>query len=208
MKFTENKQIQQVKDTYNRIAEEFSDTRKASWPEFEKIFPNLKQGNILDIGCGNGRLYAHLPENLKKDYLGVDLSDKLIEIAKNKHPEAKFETGNFLNLPAGKFKNIVAIASFHHLPSVETRKLALENIQSSLTENGDLFITVWNLYQKKYLPYIDKNGDSQIPWGDNKIPRYYYAFKEDEIVQLIKESNFKIIEFQKGNNFYIHARKN
>ena len=63
------------------------------------LFKDLKEGEkILDLGCGNGRWYKIFKEK-KVDYFGLDNSEKLIEIAKENFPEAKFFVGDALNLP-------------------------------------------------------------------------------------------------------------
>ena len=86
---------------------------------------------------------------------------------------------------------------------------------------GTLAITVWNLLkQEKYKKHVvkafikwiyslgkyEKRG-LFIPWGDEKIPRYYYAFKEKELESLLKP-HFTIIKKEKGNNLlYICEKK-
>src|SRR5579872_2382361 len=42
----------------------------------------MKEGSLLDLGCGQGVLARHLPD--KVEYWGVDLSKKLIEEAKKR----------------------------------------------------------------------------------------------------------------------------
>ena len=82
-----------VKNFYNAQAEKFSGTRKKQWPEFfyiqeevRKIINQKWKIKILELGCGDGRLYRYLldvfgSENI--DYTGVDISEWLINIAKN-----------------------------------------------------------------------------------------------------------------------------
>src|SRR4030042_3054650 len=76
-----------VKRNYDEIAEDFNETRnKALWPELVKLASGVKDGDsVLDVGCGNGRiLEAFKGKSIK--YLGVDGSDRLVEIAKQNHP--------------------------------------------------------------------------------------------------------------------------
>jgi alkylated DNA repair protein alkB family protein 8 len=48
---------EQVKKSYNQIAEHFSQTRHTPWTEFQYFEKYLKpEQKILDLGCGNGRL--------------------------------------------------------------------------------------------------------------------------------------------------------
>ncbi|GAH26634.1 unnamed protein product, partial [marine sediment metagenome] len=49
--------LKKTKEDYNLIAEDFSRTRWNIWAEFSIFRDYVKGGDeILDIGCGNGRL--------------------------------------------------------------------------------------------------------------------------------------------------------
>ncbi len=48
-----------------------------------------KRVKILDIGCGTGKLYEHLLTS-KYSLLGIDQSKKMLEIAQESYPDAKF----------------------------------------------------------------------------------------------------------------------
>ena len=87
--------LNKTKEDYNLIADDFSRTRENIWEEIRFLFDNKKE-RVLDLGCGNARYYQLLKNT---DYTGVDFSEKLIEIAKNKYPEAKFQAVDALNLP-------------------------------------------------------------------------------------------------------------
>jgi len=81
-----------IKNFYNAQAEKFSETRKKQWPEFfyikqevEKILSQKWKIRILELGCGDGRLYRYLVDVFPKEqieYTGVDISEGLIKIAK------------------------------------------------------------------------------------------------------------------------------
>ena len=79
-----------------------------------------KQDRILDLGCGNGRLRNFLEKDLipAGNYFGLDISDGLLQIARQNHSMDHFFRGNFAQkLPFGdeNFDIVTAIASFHHL---------------------------------------------------------------------------------------------
>ncbi|MFQ5647448.1 MAG: class I SAM-dependent methyltransferase, partial [bacterium] len=61
---------------------------------------DLNDCRICDLGCGFGDLYPYLKEHFENiHYLGIDLSEKLIKEAKQRHPEADFRIANILETP-------------------------------------------------------------------------------------------------------------
>ncbi|MCK5640241.1 MAG: class I SAM-dependent methyltransferase [Gammaproteobacteria bacterium] len=54
--------------------------------------------SVLDVGCGFGDLAAYLEgQNLELDYTGIDLSPDLIEVGREKYPQAKFSVGDLFD---------------------------------------------------------------------------------------------------------------
>jgi SAM-dependent methyltransferase len=69
---------------YAGFADDFAATRQG-WPlSYERILPHLRDAaNVLDLGCGNGRLLAFLVERgWRGQYRGLDSSPKLLAIAR------------------------------------------------------------------------------------------------------------------------------
>ena len=82
-----NQILHQTRAIYNAIADDFSNTRNKWWTGLEKLSDHLQEGGkVLDIGCGYGHL-AELFRNKNAKYLGVDNSEELIKIAKNKYSD-------------------------------------------------------------------------------------------------------------------------
>jgi ubiquinone/menaquinone biosynthesis C-methylase UbiE len=223
--------LKKVKNDYNDIADEFDLTRSFVGKEFsifdKFMIPNAK---IVDLGCGNGRIVEYLKKiyvNLLKtdfNYIGVDNSENLLNKAKNKYGDTcniDLIKGDQLDIPL-KSKSadmVFSIRAFHHIPSKKLRLKALIEIKRILKADGILIITVWNLFQKKYfkfafagiLRYLYTFGqfapnDTFIPWN-KKVARYYHAFLPSELINLVKSSGFNIMEFSKGQDLIIIARK-
>ena len=100
---------------------------------------NISYSNFLDLGCGTGELIKIILENdnTKKGF-GIDLSSKMIEVAKKKLPESvSLMIGDSENLPYPNqyFDVIYCNDSFHHYPSP---KMLLKKFSS--TKTG------WNIY--------------------------------------------------------------
>lgn len=64
---------------------------------------DLSGCSICDLGCGFGDLYPYLLKRFKKiDYLGIDISEKLIEEAERRYPKAVLRTSDILKSPPKK----------------------------------------------------------------------------------------------------------
>ncbi|MBI2453774.1 class I SAM-dependent methyltransferase [Candidatus Peregrinibacteria bacterium] len=198
--------LKHVKKDYSLIAQEFNRTRQAAWPEFSAFWRAIQRWNkknvvkklkFLDAGCGNGRLFAFFsPENI--GYIGLDNNSELLKIACKKYPGATFKLGEVQRLPfpPRSFDVVFCIAVFHHLPTQELRRKTLKEFRRVLLKGGLLAITVWNLHQKKYKKFIQKETRcAWIPWGNTKsVRRFYYAFLPDELKTLLQESGFSSIQ--------------
>jgi ubiquinone/menaquinone biosynthesis C-methylase UbiE len=221
--------LNKTKEDYNLIAEEFSRTRENIWPEIKFLFDEhvVKDDKVLDLGCGNGRYYSML-QNKEVLYTGVDNSEKLIELAKNKYPGVEFKTADALSLPSpdNYFDKIYSIAVLHHIPSKELRLQFLKEAKRVLKQKGLLILTLWKFHERGEIFLLIKYtilkilGKSKLdfkdilePWG-KKTERYYHWFSIKEARRLLEEAGFEvkktgIAKNEKGNrrNIYIIAEK-
>ncbi len=74
-------------------------------------------GPVGDLGCGPGRLTGHLA-GLGLDVFGVDLSPRMVAVARERHPHLRFEVGTLtaLDLPDRGLAAAVAWYSLIHTP--------------------------------------------------------------------------------------------
>lgn len=212
--------IEKTKRDYDEIAEEFSATRKTMWPELADMDKYAKEGDrVLDIGCGNGKLFGYLAEKRKNFlYSGLDVSEKLINIAKQnfKAEKAEFRVFDGMNIPYpdNSFDIIYCLATLPHLPGQEMQVRFLENIRKTAKPGAKLILTCWNLWQSKFIKYqvkmivnfitdkiLGKNeydwGDFYIPWkkrGVEPIYRFYHAFTPSELNSILKKAGWDVEE--------------
>lgn len=219
-----------VRSGYDEIAADFDVTRKkALWPAIYKLVASVKDGDkVLDLACGNGRLLEALKDK-KIDYLGVDNSIELLNLARRNYPEHKFIASNMLalgSLENQEFNHIFCLAALQHIPSRELRIKALKNMAAKLTDGGRLIISNWNLFTKpkyrrtlikryflKFLGfYKDDWNDLVFPWkspsGQEKGVRYYHAFTLRELKSLAKRARLNNFQIFKDNyNFWLIYEK-
>ena len=102
-----------------------------------------KGKSVLDIGFGTAALTAKLYEHGLNIY-GQDFSEKMIEIAKGKMPEATLCLGDFSwglveELKKNKYDTIIAAYSLHHLTDEQKVNL-INNLLPLLNKGGHIYI--------------------------------------------------------------------
>jgi SAM-dependent methyltransferase len=72
---------------------------------------------VADIGCGTGRVTAHLA-SLGLSAFGVDLSPRMVAVARQAYPALRFEVGSMLalDLPDAALGGVLAWYSTIHVP--------------------------------------------------------------------------------------------
>ncbi|MDX3379363.1 class I SAM-dependent methyltransferase [Streptomyces sp. ME02-6991-2A] len=122
-----------TRDSYDAIAPayaEFSRGELAAKP-LERgvlaVFAELAAAGggglpVADVGCGTGRVTAHLSElGLGVDVFGIDLSPQMLAAARQEHPGLRFEEGSMLELglPDASLGGLLAWYSTIHVPDEE-----------------------------------------------------------------------------------------
>lgn len=100
-----------------------------------------KCNTILDIGFGTGTLTGKLYEQGCRIW-GQDFSERMIELAKGKMPEAELYQGDFSKglveeLKQNRYDAVIATYSLHHLS--EEQKIRLINDILPLLQDGGQF---------------------------------------------------------------------
>jgi SAM-dependent methyltransferase len=137
-----------VRAAYDDFAEAYVDhvrgdldarpLERAMLAAFAEVVAADGGGPVADVGCGPGRVTAHL-RGLGTDAFGIDLSPGMIAIAHREHPGLRFEVGTLtaLDLPDGGLAGVLAWYSLIHV-APEMVPVALEELYRVTAPGGRL----------------------------------------------------------------------
>jgi len=152
---------------------------------------------ILDVGCGAGKNLLKIDSEYEDcELYGIDISEKMVEIAKQNSANAMnrivFSNIDFLkfNLEE-KYDIIIFNYVLHHM---EKPQLAVEKAYSLLKNNGLIMITVPGTeYLKETFPYCQGVDDDSIGrFPREKVENMFETF---EVVQLLYKKSIFLMRF-------------
>ncbi|MFD6563363.1 class I SAM-dependent methyltransferase [Micromonospora profundi] len=123
----ENDWLADTRTSYDTVADSYADLlrglladapyERAAFALFADLVRAAGGGPVADVGCGSGRITAHLHE-LGMDAFGIDLSPGMIDVARRDHPSLRFEVGSMtdLQLAEGSVAGLMAWYSLIHIP--------------------------------------------------------------------------------------------
>lgn len=116
-----------------------------------KSLEPLNNKNVLEIGCGSGRLLEFFAKDFKEVY-GVDISKKMIDLAKDwlhNFNNVFLEATDGLHYPYKNdfFDLVFSYVVFQHMPSKKVIKKNLEEVYKVLKPNGLAKIQLRSGYQ-------------------------------------------------------------
>jgi ubiquinone/menaquinone biosynthesis C-methylase UbiE len=127
-----------VKTYYDRRANEYDDWWLGTGLHAERVRPGwdeevdvlaelvaaLPPARTLDIACGTGFLTRHL----RGDVVGLDQSERMLELARGRVPDAAFVHGDALELPFpdGSFDRVFTSYFYCHLEAAERGRFLAE----------------------------------------------------------------------------------
>ncbi len=149
------------KDFYSQISDYFDSSRRYYWDgwsniletkAFKKLRQKSKEIKILDLGCGNGRFYEFLSNQLDQKiiYYGLDSDKNLINLAKKRYASEEvnfwlediFISDFIKKLHSVKFELIVFFGVIHHLP-YDFGKHFFQKINRLVGQNSLIIFSSW-----------------------------------------------------------------
>ena len=194
------KQIRENEGNANNIFEE---------PALFSLMPDLKDKTVLDLGCGFGGHCLHFIREGAKKVVGIDISEKMLDIAKAENNNSNI---TYLNMPMEnitelneKFDVVVSSLALHY---VEDYAALVHNIYALLNENG-VFVFLqenplntcfssgkrWTKDEKgkKLFANISNygiDGERESIWFVDHVKKYHRTFST--IINTLIEEGFSI----------------
>lgn len=180
-----------VRDTraaYDAVAEDYAAwiaDELASKPLDRAVlaaFAELVSGPVAEIGCGSGRIAAHL-SGLGVDVFGLDLSPEMVAVARRAHPGIRFEVGSMiaLDLAESSLGGLIAWYSIIHVPP-DTLPTVLAGFHRALAPGG-------------YLQLAFPVGDEPVhrdEVGGHRVSLDFHPRRLDVITGLLAETGLEV----------------
>lgn len=191
--------IDEVKNFFDKVAPTWDKKEKEqTFKSLKKIISNIKlceYKEVLDIGCGTGICFPYL-KKIFDNYTGIDISGKMIDIARNKFPTAKFVNADFYRYRfPDNFYNLVIV--FNSFPHFEKKRIFLRKIKRILKTGGKIVIA--HGMRLEEINKIHKKSQNK------RIQMHTITSKE--MFEFLKKEGFKNIKMIENEYFYIEGTK-
>ncbi len=210
MTLVDNNTIQRINalncEFYQTFSGSFSSTRSQAQPGVKRVAKRFPMdGNILDLGCGNGNLMQVLSaNNFRGMYAGVDFSENLIEESRHAYQNLGSQTAfqtkfSFFDLALSNWSEfpikmgwdvICAFAVFHHIPGKEKRSEIFRQIHFMLQPGSEFIFSVWQPQNsqrlaKRFLNWTQvglqesdvEEGDALLDWKAEEVCVHKVGFR-------------------------------
>ena len=197
---------------YDKTEERFEYIHSKSRENTKKY---LNGSNIvLDYGCGTGTTSCEIA-NLVKEIHAIDISSKMIEIAKRKVVASKVENINFSQTDIFdkryKKESFDVILAFNMLHTVADPQVVLQKIYELLKPEG-LFISVTPCLRDKMAFLVNIQIQLvRILCKIGVIPIPIRRLKSSELDDLLVNGDFQTIDTEKlykgASSYFVVAKK-
>lgn len=202
-----------VTEYYNKTATGWSDEwlkEKKQSTILEKFYNCFAQGGtkhpkILDLGCGAG-YDSKIMSKFGARMVGIDLSEKLIKIAKEEVTNCKFFVGDITDkmTSLGKFDGVACLATIIHI-NIQQMKQTMQNISDVIKKGGLLLLSCYDgngrNYEKSYVKIDSDSYDKNI---NNYSASELCAFAYPSL-KLVDTWRFE--DFDEGMRYYVFMKQ-
>lgn len=181
---------------------------------------NLNIHSALDVACGTGILASEL-HNMNFEVCGVDLSEDMINVAKENTTGIEFKVANMIEFNFDKKFDLITCSfdSLNYLTNDADVEKTLKNIFNHLNDNG-VFIFDINtpvLYEEQHFGTIDRTfgdlkfkqileydkvtrlGKTVFDFGNDELETHVQkAYTAEEMDKFLLKAGFQIVNRYKN----------
>jgi SAM-dependent methyltransferase len=174
---------------YERVAEHHYYSEQVRRLVSSLVLPGSR---VLEVGCGLGDLLASLDGPMR---VGIDLSPRMIELAKRRHPELDLRVVDVEQgpIPEGPFDAIVLSDAIGHFGDIQC---ALEQLRDRMAPGGRIVLTYYNFIWEPVLKLAESLG-YKTPWPEQNW------LSMDDIANLLFLSGFEVV--RRGTDILLPA---
>jgi SAM-dependent methyltransferase len=136
--------------SYRYLSNIYDTCKSSFWENYSRFLnPYFQEGkkSVLDLGCGTGLAIDYLKCE-PKDYIGVDYSTEMLDVARKKFPDHQFYTKSILEVDFSKHFDFVLAAfdTLNHFLNPADWKKVFEIASQHLRPNGLFIFDVFSTY--------------------------------------------------------------
>lgn len=172
--------VKTYNDSAEALAKKFDALTRVH--DIDYVFSLCKKENpsVYEIGCGNGRDAEEISKHTN-NYHGIDISEKLLALAKEKNPTLDFTVDDVETIEFPNNIDIVfAFASLIHVKKESFSKI-MNNLFQSVNPDGLVFISL------KYSPDYE-----EVTKTDEFGTRTYWHYSENDVTTMA--SGFEVLK--------------
>ncbi|MDF1498783.1 MAG: class I SAM-dependent methyltransferase [Patescibacteria group bacterium] len=144
------------KEYYNKTSNKYDRQRTKKYfslineLEIDTVLPFVNNKKVLEVGCGTGLILQEI-NKYTFEAIGIDISDKMLDISKNKNLNVLNADVNKIPFPDEYFDVVYSFKVLAHIKNIE---VALKEMARVTKPNGKLFLEFYNPYSFKRLNNI------------------------------------------------------
>ena len=174
---------------------------KKDYPDILAELEKEPFDDLLDCGCGTGPMISLLYEKDRtKHYVGLDLTPKMIEVAKAKNLKGvDWVVGDCENLPFNdeSFDVIICTNSFHHYPNPQN---FFDSVKRVLRPGGRLVLQGYTAPK----PILWLMNHTEMPLANLAGHGDVKAYSLDQMRVFCNRSRLKIEKLEAAKKFRMH----
>ncbi|MGI5426773.1 class I SAM-dependent methyltransferase [Streptomyces sp. CA-179760] len=190
---TEPSHLTAIRESYDTVAADYArlvkepaeldPVSRAMLAAFAELAAPL--GPVADLGCGPGKVTAHLAA-LGVPVFGVDVSPRMIELARAAYPELRFTVGSMtdLEIGTGELGGILAYYTTHHTPP-QWLPTVFAEFHRTLAPGGRLMLA-GHVGSGEHLRPTRAYGDHPVSYESHLLP-------PDRIAELLRQAGLVVM---------------